>query len=201
MPTDAELEYLRSEIDHRGIYRVPPGGRRLPGKAPNSWYTWQFYLRRCLFDPTFAFLAGENLLARMPEGECQFAAVEDAGVPLAQAMATITCTPFISVKKQRKGYGLLNWTEGRVTGAPLVLVDDLAGSQASLKAARKILVAYQLNVAPVYVTIVDKTQGTHPEAYLQGSKLISLFTCEDFAMTWEAYRARYDRFPEFGPTY
>jgi len=194
-------EYLRSEIEHKGIYRVAPGGQALPGKAPNSRYTWQFYLRRCLFDPWFTIGAAQALLAKMPEGKFQFAAVEDAGVPLAQALATLTETPMISVKKQRKLYGLMNWTEGRVTGDPLVLVDDLAGSQASLRAAKRTLQAFKLPVAPVYVTLVDKTQGTHRENYLDGSQLVSLFTCEDFAMTWAAYRARYNRDPDFGAAY
>jgi orotate phosphoribosyltransferase len=201
MATGDMREYLRSEIEHKGIYRVAPGGRALPGKAPNTRYTWQFYLRRCLFDPWFTICAARTLLAEMPEGKCQFAAVEDAGVPLAQALATLTETPMISVKKQRKMYGLMNWTEGRVTGEPLVLVDDLAGSQASLKAAKKVLQAFKLPVAPLYVTLVNKTQGTHAENYLGDSKLVSLFTCEDFAMSWAAYLEKYNRDPAFGPTY
>lgn len=194
-------EHLRAEIEHKAIYRVPPGGQALPGKAPNTRYTWQFYLRRCLFDPWFTIGAAQLLLAKMPAGKFQFAAVEDAGVPLAQALATLTETPFISVKKQRKVYGLMNWTEGRVTGDPLVLVDDLAGSQASLKAAKRTLLAFKLNVAPFYVALVNKTQGTHQENYLSDSQLVSLFTCEDFAMSWAAYRARHNRDPDFGLAY
>lgn len=194
-------EYLRAEIEHKAIYRVAPGARGLLGKAPNTRYTWQFYLRRCLFNPWFTINAAQALLTKMPPGQYQFAAVEDAGVPLAQALATLTETPFISVKKQRKVYGLMNWTEGRVTGDPLVLVDDLAGSQASLKAAKRVLLAYKLEVAPLYVTLVNKTQGTHKENYLQDTQLVSLFTCEDFAMSWSAYREKYNRDPDFGPSY
>jgi hypothetical protein len=48
---------------------------------------------------------------------------------------------------------------------------------------------------------VNKTQGTHAENYLGDSKLVSLFTCEDFAMSWAAYLEKYNRDPAFGPTY
>lgn len=196
-----KFEYLRSEIDHKAIYRVAPTGRKLLAKAPAAYYTWQIYLRRCMFDPKFVYTAADLLLKKMPEGVFQFAAVEDAGVSLTQAMATLSGRSWISVKKQRKVYGLHNWTEGRVTGDPLVLVDDLAGSQASLRTARSVLRAYKLEVAPYYATIIDKTQGTHQSNYLNDFQLISLFTCEDFALSWNAYREKYRCDPDFGTYY
>lgn len=198
---EVKFEYLRSEIDHKAIYRVAPNGRKLLAKGPGAYYTWQIYLRRCMFDPKFVYTAADLLLKEMPEGRFQFAAVEDAGVALAQALGTLSGRPWISVKKQRKAYGLHNWTEGRVTGDPLVLVDDLAGSQASLRTARSVLQAFKLEVAPYYAAIINKTQGTHQTNYLNDFKLISLFECEDFAMSWNAYRDRYRCDPDFGPHY
>lgn len=197
----AKWEYLRDEIEHRAVYRVAPNGHRLPGKRANTSYGWQIYLRRCMFDPKFIFTAAELLVDKLPDKNVQIGACEDAGVPLGLAMATILGTPMISLKKTRKVYGLLNFTEGRSIGLPILLVDDVAGSQNTLKNAAKTLEAFGLPVAGQYATLINKTQATHPENYVQRKELISLFTCEDFAMGWKAYVEKFKREPDFGAYY
>ena len=198
---EGKLKYLQEEIEHKGIYRVSPRQKPIPSKTPNFYYTWQFYLRRCLFDPKFLYTAAELLVDLLPNKDIQIAACEDAGVPLGIAMSTYLNTPMISIKKIRKGYGLLNFTEGRVTGKPLVLVDDLAGSQQTLMKAVKMLKAFNLTVADQYVALINKTIGTHPEAYLRDKKLISLFNCDDFCLTFEDYVRKYKKIPEFGKVF
>jgi adenine/guanine phosphoribosyltransferase-like PRPP-binding protein len=195
---EKKIIYLREEIEHRAIYRTRPG-EFLPAKQPNTRYTWQFYLRRVLFDPCFVFTAAETLVSMLPTQDIQLCACEDAGVPLGLAMASVLDTPLLTVKKSRKAYGLLNFTEGRPTGKPLVLVDDLAGSQTTLRTGRSVLAAFNLPQAPFYVTLINKTRDTH-DAYLK-SRLISLFTCEDFALTWQDYVNKYGREPNFGAHY
>lgn len=195
------LEYLRDEIDHKGIFRVPPNRRDILAKAPNQTYRWQFYLRRCLFDPRFTLTAAEILVSRLPDKDIQIAACEAAGVPLGLAMAAVLGTPMLSVKKERKVYGLMNFTEGVVTGKPFVVVDDLAGSQSTLKIAVNTLHAFGLPTADHYVTLVDKTKHGHAQNYVGSKNLISLFTCEDFALSWEDYVEKYNREPNFGKFY
>ena len=201
MNTDLEkLNYLRNEIEHRGIFRVKPGSPTLPGKAPNSAYTWQFYLRRCMFDPKFVTTAAELLVNQLPNQAVQIGACEAAGVPLGLAMSIILGTPMLSIKKSPKSYGLLNCTEGRVTGQPVVLVDDLAGSQITLRTADSRLARVGLATADFYVALVNKTYHTH-DSYLENKKLISLFTCDDFAMSWSSYEKKYSKEPDFGKIY
>jgi orotate phosphoribosyltransferase len=195
------LEYLRDEIDHKGIFRVPPNRSDMLAKAPNQTYRWQFYLRRCLFDPRFTLTAAEILVAKLPDKDIQIAACETAGVPLGLAMAAVLGTPMLSVKKERKVYGLMNFTEGVVTGKPIVVVDDLAGSQGTLKIAVNTLHAFGLPTADHYVTLVDKTKYGHAQNYVGSKHLISLFTCEDFALSWEDYVLKYNREPNFGKFY
>jgi orotate phosphoribosyltransferase len=198
MSLENKLKYLQQEIEHKAIYRVKPNEKQLPAKAPNFSYTWQMYLRRCLFDPKFLFVASELLVNLLPNKDVQIAACEDAGVTLGLAMSAYLNTPMISIKKSRKAYGLLNFTEGTITGKPLVLVDDLAGSQDTLKKAESILKAFKLPVAEEYVALINKTKGTHPEAYLRDKKLISLFNCDDFCLSFEDYIRKYKKIPEFG---
>jgi len=188
-------EYLQQEIEHKGIYRCEPGVH-IPAKAPNQNYTWQFYLRRCMFNPRFMLTAAELLLEKIDLTGKQLGACEDAGVPIACAMSHLSGVPVVSIKKARKVYGLLNFTEGPITGQPVVLVDDLAGSQNTLKKAESLLKAFGVPVDTKYVTLLNKTQGTH-QTYLD-AELISLFTCEDFAMSWDAYKTKYNKEPNFG---
>lgn len=196
---EEKIRFLQHEIEHKAIYRTRPG-MTIPAKQPNTIYTWQFYLRRVLLDPKFVFTAAELLVDMLPEKDVQFAACEDAGVPLGLAMASVIDQPLLTVKKTRKAYGLLNFTEGYPTGKPIVLIDDLAGSQTTLRSAAKLLVAFNLPLSKFYVTLLNKTRDSH-DAYLKNKGLISLFTCEDFALTWDEYVARYNHDPDFGIQY
>ena len=199
MTIENKWEYLRDEIEHRGIWRADPDSNLIVGKAPNTKYSWQFYLRRCLFNPTFVFTAAELLVEKLDSTDVQIGACEDAGVPLGLAMATILGKPMISLKKTRKAYGLLNYTEGKLNGKPILLVDDLAGSQDTLKTAAYILNSFNLPIADQYAVLINKTQATHTNNYINNKKLISLFNCEDFALRWEDYVKKYNINPNFGP--
>jgi orotate phosphoribosyltransferase len=190
-------ETLRLKIDHQGIYRCLPGSH-LPGKAPGAQYSWQFYLRRVMYDPVFIGNAAQLLADQLDLKGKQLGACEDAGVPIACAISLLTGTPMLSIKKTRKAYGLLNYIEGPITGDPVILIDDLAGSQKSLMNAQSILNAFKIPVASQYATLVNKTVGTH-NTYLKGD-LKSLFTCEDFNLSYESYYKCYGRAPEFGFT-
>jgi orotate phosphoribosyltransferase len=154
-----------------------------------------------LFNPKFALNAAKLLVDMLPSKDVQIAACEDAGVPIGLAMAAVMGTPMLSVKKTRKAYGLLNFTEGVVTGKPIVLVDDLAGSQRTLITAVNTLHAFKLTTADFYVALVDKSQGTHPQNYVASKELISRFACDQFALSWSDYVEKYNREPDFGRFY
>jgi orotate phosphoribosyltransferase len=193
-------EYLRTEIEHRGIYRCEPG-TYIPSKAMAKFYTWQFYLRRCLYDSKFTDSAADMLVELLSNRDVQVGACEDAGVVLGMAIAARLGTPMFSIKKTPKAYGLQNKLEGRLTGQPVLLVDDLAGSQATLRSSRQMLTMMNITVANEYVTLINKTTGTHADAYPDGMRLVSLFTCDDFKLTWADYVTEYNKKPEFGVCY
>ena len=192
-------EYLRNEIEHRGIYRCEPG-TRLPAKARDKYYTWQFYLRRCMYDAAFTNAAADLLVELLPNKDVQVGACEDAGVVLGMAIAERLAQPMFSIKKTPKAYGLMNKLEGRLTGQPVLLVDDLAGSQATLRTSRQMLAMMNIPIANEYVTLINKTTASHA-TYLDNMQLISLFTCDDFKLTWADYETAYNTKPNFGLCY
>lgn len=194
-----QREYLRIEIEHKGIYRCMPN-TRIPARAKDKYYTWQFYLRRCIYDPKFTAAAADELVKLLTNTNVQVGACEDAGVVLGMAIADRLNTPMFSIKKKPKAYGLMNRLEGPILGLPILLVDDLAGSQATLRSSRQMLTTMGLTVADEYVTLINKTTASH-DTYLDDMNLVSLFTCDDFKLTWAEYVAEYNRSPEFGLCY
>jgi len=197
--TTISLDGVRTRIDHHGIYRVKPGLQRLPGKAPNSWYSWQFYLRRVLYDPACLRTIVDALAERLDLSYTQLGACEDAGVCLATALSLRTGVSMFSIKKRRKDYGLLNFTEGPILDRPVLLVDDVSGSQTTLRRAAH-FIKLHLNLPPAgqYAVVVNKDVATHTGAYLDGPTLVSLFDASEFALTWDDYYARYGVEPVFG---
>jgi orotate phosphoribosyltransferase len=191
-----EFERCRLEIEHRGIYRCPPGAS-IPAKFGGQPYHWCFYLRRCLFDQAFVTSVARQLLERQSLDGYQIGACEAAGVPIAIALAQASGRPMFTVKKEPKAYALRNRTEGRIADMPVVLVDDLAGSQSTLRIAERFLTTSGLEVAPFYMAIVHKTQHTHTGNLLQ-RRLVSLYDCGHFTLHWQVYAAKHGRDPDFG---
>lgn len=189
-------ERCRLAIEHQGIYRCRPG-ETLPAKQPGRRYTWCFYLRRCLYDVDFADSVARLLLECRGLDGLQIGACEDAGVPLAIALSARSGRPMFTVKKAPKAYALGNRTEGRVRDMPVLLVDDLAGSQSTLRRAEHLLLSAGVEVAPWYLALVHKSVNTHAENYLQ-RELVTLFDCSDFRLSWDAYQAGHGREPDFG---
>lgn len=192
------MEELKHAIEHHGIYRCGPHQLfpALPGKSPNAWYQWQFYLRRVLLNPRHSRTAAKHLLDGFDVSNVQFAACEDAGVPLGYALADLTGLNLFTIKKTRKAYGLLNFTEGLVEDRPVILVDDVAGSTSTLKKAQALLKHFNLPTI-AYFTLVNKNVSGHSEAYLD-VPMVSCFTAEQFALTYDEYVHAYGREPAFG---
>lgn len=207
-------QYCQELIEHRGIYRCPPG-EKLPGKHPGMTYTWQFYLRRCLYDAKFAYCVGRLFWEKFQGevGTFQLGACEDAGVPVATAIQSVAfCVlgkqvPIISFKKQPKAYGLLNLTEGPVDlSLPVLLVDDIAASRLTLDLNRGKAENRGFVIYPKYFTVVDKMstvptaeERVYRKSQLQQQELVALFNLDDFHLRWTDYVAAYQRDPEFGP--
>lgn len=193
------MEALREAIEHNAIYRVAPGGQSLPGKAPNAWYKWQFYLRRVLLNPSLCSIAAQHLAQQLRNTvdltNCQLAACEDAGVLIGYALAQETGLNLFTVKKSRKSYGLLNFTEGIVQDKPVILVDDVAGSTSTLKSAQRLLKHF--NVPTVaYAVVINKDVAVHTSAYLD-VPLVSCFDASMFNLTWQQYVDAHGKPPSY----
>src|ERR1700689_192449 len=100
--------------------------------------------------------------ARMP---IQVGGMEAAAIPFLSAIIMKSLsrgTPvngFI-LRKERKTYGTGSSIEGTLTGAPIVIVDDVLNSGASMEKARVVLEQENKTIALAYVLIdYDSPQG------------------------------------------
>lgn len=195
---------MRDTIEHTGIYRCKPGAY-IPAKKAGLCYTWQYYLRRCIYDSVFSAKVGEAFWNVIDPGNFVLGACEDAGVPIACAIQAKgrelgIDVPVISIKKEPKKYGLQNWTEGLLHDRPIMLVDDLAGSQSTLLRAEALIIGRGLKLHKQYFCLVNKAgANVQPNpVYVPSAELVTLFSSDDFCLTWESYVSKYGREPVFG---
>lgn len=192
--------FVRNFINEFCIYRVKPGDPKLPGKLPNTWYAWQFYMRRGLFNAEVLGAVSELFLQKvfneLQTFDFQIAGLETAstpllaGIPLVAAKHGIDINAF-SIRKNRKEYGLMNWIEGRVNNKPIMLIDDLCSSSGSLRDSHQILLKVNLtnilNRAFVVVNKKNVENRNEPvvDKYLtEEIKVFYLYSLDDFNLTY-----------------
>lgn len=199
-------DWCRDHIDHNSILRLQPGKPQYKGKADGALYSWQFYLRRSIYNPRFfreiGMLGYESLLYH-GETTYQICACEDAGVGVglsiqAEAYRRGKELNLFTFKKERKAYGMLNHCEGIVLeGTPTVIVDDLAGSQETMLRAQEFLTENGILIAKNYFAIVNKVGGlTRPHKVYLDNNLVYLYSLSDFNLSHLQYTQKYGREPE-----
>ncbi len=208
----AHWEWCREYIDRQAIWRADSQNPSIPGKAPGSTYIWQFYLRRAIFNPKFSRRLGllwwDRFLPVMEQREFQIGACHPSGPAIAlaiQAAGTelgITCNAFL-IRREPKAFGTDNWFDGRVSSAPVLMVDDAAASAPFLLcAAARVRHKLKLPLHYNWFTIVNKVGrgfnkvNQHTENYLSG-ELVSFFTMNNFCRSVEQYRERYGENPKW----
>lgn len=204
----AELrEYVRNYINDNAIYRVAPWEKPIPGKAKGSTYIWQFYTRRATYNPVIShaisimfWLLFEEEFIKTP---FQIGGCETAGTPIVTSIMNVGFDMGYSIntfvmKKERKAYGLYNFSEGIIdSNLPVLLVDDVAASQITLVQNQYQLEKSGYKIYDKYFTLVNKRSSKcegHPESLLNRT-LVSLFTTEDFDLTYNEYLSTHDNNP------
>ena len=170
--------WMREYIDR---YCIARAGKEidylLPGKKPGETYTWQFYLRRGLFDPIFLSVLSQMFIYKIEREighfNFQLSGLETAATPMLAAIPLVAkgygidLNSFV-VRKEQKTYGMKNWIEGRpVMDKPVLLIDDMCNSSMMLKKAKLIceqtkIDSQELEVMKVVFTIVNKWSKYRP---------------------------------------
>jgi len=195
-------EYCKEFIDRICIYRCG-AGERLPAKTEGHYYTWQFYLRKGLFNLDFMECLADMFIYKIEREighfNFQLAGMETAstpmltGIPMCARKYGLDIHAF-SIRKEQKEYGLMNWFEGIPDpNYPVLLVDDLCNSANSLIKSYIIVKERNLNLMDYAFTIVNKTNRSDEEKLdidkyfnhygVEDMKFLSIYTLDDFGLS------------------
>ena len=198
--------WMREYIDHYCLVRT---GKEIDyvmdGKKPGTHYTWQFYLRRGLFDPVFLSTLSQMFIYKVEREighfNFQLSGLETGATPMLAAIPLvlkgfdINLNSFV-VRKEQKTYGIKNWIEGRPnTKLPVMIIDDLCSTSRAMAQAKKVLEDHNLEVLKHVFTIVNKwskySDNDIHKNYtktIPDTKVIHLFDCDD----WNLYSENED---------
>ena len=182
--------WMREYIEHHCIIRT---GRDIdyvmPSRKSGSCDTWQFYLRRGLFDPIFLSILSQMLIYKVEREighfNFQLSGLETAATPMLASIPLVSkgfginLNSFV-VRKEQKTYGIKNWIEGRPDkNKPVMLIDDICVTATAIKKAKWICEQSNLEVMKVIFVIINF------ENYIKqisNTKVIHLFNCDDWAL-------------------
>lgn len=188
-PAAPARDVLATAIRERGILREEKQRLISPSGNPNRWLIDS---RRLFMEPKSLDAAAELFWEmcgdRMP---FQVGGMEAAGIPLLSAILMKSLsrgTPvngFI-VRKERKTHGAGNSIEGVLSDAPIVMVDDILNSGASLEKAAVVLEKEHRSIGSVFVLI--DYHGPEGERWRRrrGLEIIAPFRLEEFGVSLKA---------------
>jgi len=199
----AELEWLRDFIEHKAVFRSPPG-QLLLTSASSGANRWQFFLPVATLDPEFqarmAALFWRRFAATYTERQFQLCACDSGGVPVACALQAYADrpVPLIVLKKAPKDYGLHNWVEGVVDPRrPVLLVDDVVGGRRTLTQAGERLRGFGLEVLGGFAVAAVKDGAMTFKLGGEERPIAVMVTADAFARTYEQYFAKNGKIPQF----
>jgi len=200
--------WMREYIDR---YCIARAGKEidylLHGKKPGEMYTWQFYLRRGLFDPVFLSVLSQMFIYKIEREighfNFQLSGLETGSTPMLAAIPLvakgygINLNSFV-VRKEQKTYGIKNWIEGRPDkNKPIMLIDDICNSSMTMEKAKFICEQQEMEVMKVVFAIVnkwskynDKDSFENHTRQIPDTKVIHFFNCDD----WNLYSAEEIKF-------
>jgi len=182
---DEYRNYLHNFIENECIFRCPPG-YVLEGLPIGNFYTWQFYLRKAIYEQNALFCITEWLLENHDDS-FQYAAMETAGPPMLSALKMYgklvgKNIDGFGIRKDQKKYGLKNFIEGKVVDKPIIILDDLANSKSTIIRAKDICEGHGLEVHSAKTIVnkkeIDNVDGLHVE---------SIFKISEFRLSWEEF--------------
>jgi len=205
-----QRETLRRYINDHGIARVPQGSQELWALGNNGYYDskfniWQFYLRDALLKSEHLMFVARCFWSvykpRYQARPFQIAGVEQASIPIlttliltAGGMGGIDRLAAFTIRKDAKSFGFKNIIEGQPDyNLPVVFIDDLTSeTHATLWHFIRTMHAARLPLYGTAFVVVYKGKKENLKVIpttVGNVTIETIYTLEDFNMTYEEYRA------------
>lgn len=187
-------------IDNHCIFRANPAVQysevkplgKLWGRGGYSDTTYVYMMRRLTHNPDMLYKCTQYLfdeiLITLKEGieypQFQFCGLETGSIPLIAALqmhAKVLGLDInaITVRKERKSYGIHQWVEGIPDSTPIMLIDDLVNSGSSMARAADVMKhEYGLTTTKYSYTIIE--WGSNPRE----RDITSIVDNKDFSKTY-----------------
>jgi hypothetical protein len=172
LTSEEKLVYKQALIDYmnKHVKKTTPNDNKLLGFLPGDRYGWQMYLGNALYNHkvleviTYLFL--QEVHEKIGHYNFQLAGREWSACPLLSAIPVATkflidvdINSFM-VKKERKTYGMRQFTEGvPQPNVPVLIIDDALNSTISFDHCRKVIESeLKLPVLPFIFAPFNKYQ-------------------------------------------
>lgn len=189
----ASATALNETIADICLYHGGEGAIIAPNGGPQSW---MIDLRRAFLDPDVLSEIAETMLDRINvSADIQLAGMETAAIPLLTGLLMAArvrgahLTGLI-IRKERKPTGLGRAIEGRLNGAPIVLLDDILNSGDSAEKARVSLEQAGIKLERMFVVIDYESNKGLEWRRKHGIDVQSLFKLSEFGVPGDGDPAR-----------
>jgi orotate phosphoribosyltransferase len=135
-----------------------------------------YYVDKYIFEtnPVCLEAIGERIAKLVPAGTQRLAGIEIGSIPLAAIASVKSGTPFVIVRKEKKGYGTNKLIEGVYEkGERVLVVEDVVTTAGGAMGAVRALRDAGLIVDCV-VCVVDREEGGRENLEREGLRVISL---------------------------
>jgi len=192
-------KYLYDYINDICIERAKPGEKTLISSYDHTRSSsWQFYLRRGLFNLEFlsyvGYLFWDKFADEYHKTPFQIAGLETGATPVtfgilmsapAFECGDVNC---FAIRKDRKKYGLLNRFEGIVKpDLPVLVVDDLCNTKGTIAQSFSFLKEEKIDIFYKAFAIVYKDENDEIDKdaidYIE-----HLFKFREFVLEYDAYQ-------------
>jgi len=186
-------EIIREYINDHCIFRAHPNikysesfprGTFVSANPTNiSGNTYLFMLKRLMYNHLMMEYVLDIIQKMLPTDDYQFAGLENGSVPLLMALQSrLPEKNIFSIRSTRKSYGVMHYINGVPNDTPVLFVDDLVSSGASmLKAMRISAEELNLDILPTSLCIVNM----HNKDMIHSTKLKSIFCKDDFDLKYD----------------
>lgn len=163
-------------------------------------FEWIFDVRNISLEPDTMTLVASLFWEQYADiRECQIGGVETASIPL---IAAITLegnrrgkrVHGFYIRKSRKKSGLLKQIEGRLTEAPIILVDDLINTGSSFGKQIELLSRENRTVHSIFTLVRFRTDESYESILSRGVHIHSVFTLADFSIPYPVNHTYKPRF-------
>jgi outer membrane protein assembly factor BamB len=175
---------ILAEITQTGVHREDAKSISSRGRFQN----WLIDLRSTFMSPDLlAAIADEFWSLNQDRPSFQVGGMETAAIPLLTAILLRAPEPHrgingFMIRKERKTTGLGRIIEGKITDAPVVLVDDIVNSAKSAEKARAAVEAMGQTVNALFAVIDYGSKAGLRWRQQHGIEVRSLFKLDDFGL-------------------